>query len=103
MQHTNLQCCSRHSPVLAHDFAASRVITSASNLQLDCLLQAAMWNQTVWPLVPRKQQEKDQPSKQDEALITQLWDQLVRCQDLCTSICCGILAIALLAHQMFHT
>ena len=39
------------------------------------LLQAAMWNQTVWPVIPRKQQEKEQPS--NEALITELWDQLV--------------------------
>ncbi len=34
-----------------------------------------MWNQTVWPVIPRKQQEKQQPS--NEALITELWDQLV--------------------------
>ncbi len=34
-----------------------------------------MWKQTVWPVIPRKQQEKEQPS--NEALITELWDQLV--------------------------
>ncbi len=34
-----------------------------------------MWNQTVWPVIPRKQQEKEQPS--NEALITELWNQLV--------------------------
>lgn len=47
------------------------------------LLQAAMWNQTVWPVMPRKQQEKEQPS--NEALITELWDQLVSTQALVVS------------------
>lgn len=46
-----------------------------AQLKKTLLLQAAMWNQTVWPVVPRKQQEKVQPS--NEALITELWDQLV--------------------------
>ena len=42
-----------------------------------------MWNQTVWPVMPRKQQEKEQPS--NEALITELWDQLVSTQALVVS------------------
>ena len=59
-----------------------------------------MWNQTVWPLIPCKQQEKDQPSKHDDALITLLWDHLVSCRPLLSTSCACSLHIFNARHPL---
>ncbi|DBA76192.1 hypothetical protein WJX77_003854 [Trebouxia sp. C0004] len=62
---------------LSQQWAKSALLDSSDGLEpLHNAKQAAMWNQTVWPVVPRKQQEKEQPS--NEVLITELWHQLAK-------------------------
>ena len=68
---------------MSYSSSASKLSDSAG-ITICRYVQAAMWTKTVWPLLSRRQQEKEQPSS--DALITLLWDQLVSFSSLCTSL-----------------